>query len=164
MTATKSLSYIGKQSHHFFSAKQLFHLLKIATDHVDYFMLETPQVFLPSDMDETDEMTRPEMEDAGFEVDLTDEEGGAPNPFTNQMAFRLEASNARRERTLFEYHGWTLWSQPTLVAMAQLLDLNVVYFHSDHEEFTCVKDAEEVEESDCLDNVTFMLFTRHPTE
>ncbi len=163
LTATKSLSYIGKQSHHFFTAKQLYRLLDIATQHVDYFMLETPQVFLPTDMDEIDEMTRPEMEDAGFEVDLIDEEGGAPNPFTNEMAFRLEASNARRERTLFEYHDWTLWSQPTLVAMARLLDLNVVYFHSDHEEFMSVDDAEEVDESDCLDNVTFMLFTRHST-
>jgi hypothetical protein len=162
-TATKSLSYIGKQSHHLFNAKQLYRLLDVATRHVDYFMLETPQIFLPSDMDEVDEMTRPEMEDAGFEVDLIDEEGGSPNPFTNSMAFRLEASNARRERTLFEYHDWTMWSQPTLVAMASLLDLNVVYFHSDHEEFRCVDDAEEVEESDCLDNVTFMLFTRHPT-
>ncbi len=163
-TATKSLSYIGKQSHHLFDAKQLFRMLEVATNYVDYFMLETPQISLPSDMDSVDEMTRPEMEDAGFEVDLIDEDDGAPNPFTNQMSFRLEASNARRERTLFEYHDWTVWSQPTLVAMARLLDLNVVFFHSDHEEFISVDDAEEVEDSDCLENVTFMLFTRHPID
>jgi hypothetical protein len=162
-TATKSLSYIGKQSHHVFTAKQLYRLLDLATRYVDYFMLETPLVSLPSDMDEVDEMTRPEMEDAGFEVDLIDEQGGAPNPFTNFLSFRLEASNARRTRTLFSYHDWTVWSQPTLVAMARMLDINVVYFHPDHEQFMSVDNAEEVEESDCLDNVTFMLFTRHPT-
>lgn len=163
-TASESLSYIGKQSHHLFDAKQLFRLLEVATNYVDYFMLETPQVSLPSDMDEIDELTRPEMEDAGFEVDLIDEEGGSPNPFTNLMSFSLVASNARRERTLFEYHDWTVWSQPTLVAMARILDLNVVYFHADHEEFVSVDDAEAAEESDCLDNVTFMLFTRHPID
>jgi hypothetical protein len=80
------------------------------------------------------------------------------------MSFRLEASNARNKKTLFNYHDWTVWSQPTLVAMARILDLNVVYFHSDHDEFMCVDDVEEVEESDCLDNVTFMLFTRHPID
>jgi len=163
-TASKSLSYIGKQSHHLFDAKQLFRLLEVATNYVDYFMLETPQVSLPSDMDEIDELTRPEMEDAGFEVDLIDEDDGAPNPFTNLMSFSLVASNARRERTLFEYHDWTVWSQPTLVAMARILDLNVVYFNADHEEFLPVDDTEEVEESDCLENVTFMLFTRHPVD
>jgi hypothetical protein len=162
-TATKSLSYLGKQSHHLFSAKQLYRLLDVATRHVDYFMLETPQVSLPSDMDSIDEMTRPEMEDAGFEVNLIDEADGAPNPFTNKMAFRLEASNSRRNRTLFEYHDWTVWSQPTLIAMAKLLDLNVVYFNADHEQFRDVEIAAEVEDSDCLDNVTFMLFTRHTT-
>ncbi len=162
MTATRSLSYIGKQSHHLFGAQQLFRLLEIATQHVDYFMLETPQISLPSDMDNIDEMTRPEMEDAGFEVNLIDEDDGSPNPFTNLMAFRLEASNARRDRTLFSYPNWTVWSQPTLVAMARLLDLNVVYYHADHAEFLSVDDAEEVDESDCLENVTFMLFTRHP--
>ena len=161
-TANRSLSYIGKQSHHLFSAKQLYRILDIATRYVDYFMLETPQVALPSDMDEVDEMTRPEMEDAGFEVDLIDEHRGAPNPFTNLMSFRLEVSNARRRRTLFEYHDWTVWSQPTLVAMARMLDINVVYFHPDYEQFMDVDNAEEVEGSDCLDNVTFMLFTRHP--
>ncbi len=163
-TASKSLSYIGKQSHHLFDAKQIFRMLEVATKHVDYFMLETPQISLPSDMDTIDELTRPEMEDAGFEVDLIDEDDGSPNPFTNKMAFRLEASNARKERTLFEYHNWTVWSQPTLCAMAQLLDLNVVFFHSDDEEFMSVNNEDAVEESDCLENVTFMLFTRHPID
>jgi hypothetical protein len=163
-TKTQSLSYIGKQSHHLFDAKQLFHLLEIATRHVDFFMLETPQICLPSDMETVDELTRPEMEDAGFEVDLIDEDDGAPNPFTNLMAFRLEASNARRSRTLFRYHDWTVWSQPTLVAMARLLDLNVLFYHSDLEEFVSVDDVDQVEESDCLENVTFMMFTRHSVD
>jgi hypothetical protein len=161
-TATKSLSYIGKQSHHLFDAKQLFRLLEVATRHVDYFMLETPAIALPTDMDSVDEVTRPEMEDAGFEAGLIDENDGAPNPFTNLMSFRLEVSNARRERTIFSYHNWTVWSQPTLVAMARILDLNVAYFNSDYDEFMSVDNTEEVEDSDCLDNVTFMLFSRHP--
>jgi hypothetical protein len=160
-TSTQSLSYIGKQSHHLFDAKQIHRLLDVGTRHVDYFMLETPQICLPSDMDEVDEMTRPEMEDAGFEVDLIDEEDGTPNPFTNLMAFRLDASNARRTRTLFSYHDWTVWSQPTLYAMAKMLDLNVLFYHSDLEEFRSVNDAEAVEDSDCLENVTFVMFTRH---
>lgn len=100
-TATRSLSYIGKQSHHLFDAKQLYRLLEVATRHVDYFMLETPQISLPSDMDHEDEVTRPEMEDAGFQVGLIDEEGGSPNPFTNLMSFRLEAYNDRNKKTLF---------------------------------------------------------------
>ena len=163
-TANKSLSYIGKQSHHYFNAKQMFRILEVATQYVDFFMLETPQVALPSDMDKDEEVTRPEMEDAGFEMGLIDEEGGSPNPFTNLMSFKLEASNATRERVMFNYHDWTVWSQPMLVAMARILDLNVVYFNSDLEEFCSVDDAEEVEDSDCMDNVTFMLFTRHPID
>ena len=164
LTTGESLAYIGKQSHHFFGAKQLHRLMDIATRHVDYFMLETPQISLPSDMDHEDEVTRPEMEDAGFKAGLIDEDDGSPNPFTNLMSFRLEAYNDRHKKTMFNYHDWTVWSPPTLVAMARILDLNVVYFHSDHDEFMCVDDIEGVDESDCLDNVTFMAFTRHPID
>lgn len=163
-TATKSLSYIGKQSHHLFDAKQLYRLMDVATRHVDYFMLETPQVSLVSDMAEIDELTRPEMEDAGFEVDLVEEENGAPNPFTNLMAFCLEASTDREKRTLFRYENWTNWSQPTLFALASLLDLRVLYYHSDLQEFVPVEDTESFDESDCHENVTFMVFTRHPAD
>jgi hypothetical protein len=112
-------------------------------------------------MEETEDVTRPEMEDAGFELDLIDEDDGAPNAFTNLMSFRLQASNARRTRTLFNYHDWTVWTQPTLYAMAQILDLNVRFFQSDLDEFVDVDDTEAVEESDCMENVTFMMFTRH---
>ncbi len=163
-TSNRSLCYIGKQSHHLFDAKQLYRLLDIATRHVDYFMLETPQVSLVSDMDDADDLTRPEMEDAGFETHLINEDDGTPNSFTNQMSFRLDVSDDKGERTLFQYPSWTNWSQPTLFAFAQLLDLRVHFYHADVEEFIPVEDQEQVEESDCLDNVTFMMFTRHGEE
>jgi hypothetical protein len=161
MTATKSLSYIGKQSHHFFDAKQLVRILDIGTRHIDYFMLETPQMSLVTDMAEEDDLTRPEMQDAGFEVALIENEDGAPNAFTNMLSFRLEAWDKHYRRTLFNYGDWTNWSQPTLVALAHLLDLEVLFYHSEEEEFVNVNDREQVDECDCLDNVTFMMFTRH---
>jgi len=42
--------------------------------------------------------------------------------------------------------------------------LRVHFYHADVEEFISVEDQEQVEESDCLDNVTFMMFTRHGEE
>jgi hypothetical protein len=159
LTSGRSLSYIGKQSHHLFDAKQLFQLLAAGTRYVDYFILETPEMALVSDMAGIDELTRPEMKDAGFEVALREEPGGEPNPFTNKMGFRLDVWDKRRQRTLFRYPDWTNWTQPTLVAMAKLLDLNALYYHSELHEFVSVD--EHVEDSDCLENVTFMLFTRH---
>lgn len=160
-TATKSLSYLGKQSHQLFDPKQLYRLLEIGTRHVDYFMLETPQISLVSDLDEIDDVSRPEMEDAGFEVALVEEEDGAPNSFTNMMSFRLEAEDSKAERTFFRYPDWTNYQQPTLIALARLLDLQVYFYDADDEEFLSVDDAAAVEESDCLENVTFMIFTRH---
>jgi hypothetical protein len=159
LTRGRSLSYIGKQSHHLFDAKQMFQLLAAGTRYVDYFILETPEMALVSDMGGIDELTRPEMEDAGFDAALREEPGGEPNPFTNEMSFRLDVWDKRRKRTLFRYPHWTNWTQPTLVAMAKLLDLNALYYHSELHEFVSVD--EHVEDSDCLDNVTFMLFTRH---
>jgi hypothetical protein len=160
-TTGRSLSYIGKQSHHLFDAKQIYRLLDVGTRHVDYFMLETPQVSLVSDMETSEDLSRPEMEDAGFEVALVDEPGGKPNPMTNKMAFRLAAKNKKGERSLFRYPDWTAWQHPILVTLATLLDLNVLYYHSELEEFVPVEDLEKVEDCDCLDNVTFMMFTRH---
>ncbi|MBW2417936.1 MAG: hypothetical protein JRH19_05290 [Deltaproteobacteria bacterium] len=166
-TTGRSLSYIGKQSHHLFDPKQIFRLLEVGTRHVDYFMLETPQVSLVSDMDTSEDLSRPEMEDAGFEVALVDEPGGTPNPLTNKMAFRLAARNKQSkkgekgERALFRYPDWIAWQHPILVTLATLLDLNVLYYHSELEEFVPVHDLEKVEDCDCLDNVTFMMFTRH---
>lgn len=156
-TEGESLAYIGKQSHHFFDAKQMMQLMKVATEHVDYLMLETPQICLVSEMGDTDELTRPEQEDAGFKCELAGERGGDPNPLTNQLSFRLQASNGRKDRTLFNYHGWTSWAHSTLVAFADLLDLHAFYYHSEDEEFTTVQKWDE--NADCEDNVTFMLFT-----
>jgi hypothetical protein len=153
-----SLAYIGKQSHHYFDAKTLMKLMKVATDHVDFLMLETPQICLVSEMGDTDELTREEQEDAGFKCELVGEKGGDPNPLTNQLSFRLEASNGHKQRTLFEYHDWTSWSHATLVAFADLLDLKSFYYHSEQEEFLPVSKWDD--EADCEENVTFMLFTR----
>ena len=159
----KGLAYIGKQSHHFFDAKQLMQLMKVATEHVDYLMLETPQICLVSEMGDTDELTRQEQEDAGFKCELAGEKGGDPNPLTNQLSFRLQATNGRKEKTMFNYHGWTSWAHSTLVAFADLLDLNAYYYHSEDEEFTTVREWDD--DADCEENVTFMLFTaRGPSD
>lgn len=152
-----SLAYIGKQSHHFFDAKQMMQLMKVATEHVDYLMLETPQICLVSDMGDTDELTRPEQEDAGFRCELVGERGGDPNPLTHALSFRLQATNGRKDKTLFNYHGWTSWAHSTLVAFADLLDLHSFYYHSEDEEFVPVQKWDD--DADCEENVTFMLFT-----
>jgi hypothetical protein len=154
-----SLAYIGKQSHHYFSAKQLMQLMKVATSHVDFLMLETPQICLVSEMGDTDELTRPEQEDAGFKCELVGEKDGDPNPLTNDLGFQLQTVSGKKTRTLFNYHNWRFWSHPTLVAFADLLDLNAFYFHSEQEEFVPVGDWDE--DSDCEENVTFMLFSQH---
>ena len=156
-TEGESLAYIGKQSHHFFDAKQLLKLMKVATEHVDYLMLETPQICLVSEMGDTDELTRPEQEDAGFRCELAGERGGDPNPLTNHLSFRLQATNGRRDKTMFNYHGWTSWAHSTLFAFAELLDLNTLYYHSELEEFVPAEKWDE--DADCEENVTFMLFT-----
>lgn len=153
----ESLAYIGKQSHHFFDAKQLMTLMKVATEHVDYLMLETPQICLVSEMGDTDELTRKEQEDAGFKCELAGEKDGDPNPLTNELSFRLQATNGRKDKTMFNYHGWTSWAHSTLVAFADLLDLNAFYYHSEFEEFVPVEKWDD--EADCEENVTFMLFT-----
>ena len=156
-TSGDSLAYIGKQSHHYFTAKQLMQLMKVATAHVDFLMLETPQICLVSEMGDTDELTREEQEDAGFKCELVGEKGGDPNPLTHQLGFRLEASTGKMKRTMFNYHDWTSWAHSTLVAFADLLDLKSFYFHSETEEFVPVTDWDD--DADCEDNVTFMLFT-----
>ena len=72
-TTGKSLCYLGKQSHHFFGAKDLRRLMDIATQCVDYFVLEVPEPSLVSELPDEDDLSRPEMEDAGFQVALVDE-------------------------------------------------------------------------------------------
>jgi hypothetical protein len=153
-----SLAYIGKQSHHFFDAKQLMRLMDLATQHVDFLMLETPEICLASDMGDTDDLTRQEMKDAGFECELIGEEDGEPNPLTHELSFRLEACKGNRRKTMFNYHGWTYWAHSTLIAFADLLDLKSFYYHSDEEEFKPVTEWDD--DADCEENVTFMLFTR----
>ncbi len=153
-----SLAFIGKQSHHLFGAKQLMQLLDVATQHVDFFMLEASEISLVFDLPSLDELTRPEMEDAGLHVALIDEPEGSANPFTTEMHFRLEAWDDDRNRVLFHYPRWTTWHPPTLVAFAELLDLEVYYLHSELEEFVAV--SESAAESDCHENATFMVFTR----
>jgi hypothetical protein len=156
-TVGDSLAYIGKQSHHYFDAKQLMQLMDVATKHVDFLMLETPQICLVSEMGDTDELSRPEMEDAGFHCELVGEENGEPNPMTHELSFRLQATKNDKSKTMFNYHGWTYWAHATLVAFADLLDLKSFYFHADDEQFVSVKDWDE--DADCEDDVTFMLFT-----
>jgi hypothetical protein len=162
VTTGESLAYIGKQSHHLFDAKQLFRLMDVATRHVDYLMLETPQLAPVMEMGGTDDMTRGEMKDAGFEVELVEDDDGEPNPFTNLMHFHLAASDDKGSRKLFGYRDWTVWSQSILVTLANLLDLNALYFHSELHEFVSVD--EETDDCDVEDNVTFMLFTRRELE
>lgn len=159
LASGESFAYIGKQSHNFFDAKQLYRLLDAATRHVDYLMLETPQVSLVTDCDEVEDLTRPEMEDVGLSVALRDEPGKVPNPLTSRLHFQLEAWDDTGARSLFAYHDWTSWPHPTLVTLAELLDLRALYYHSELEEFVPVQEG--TEDSDCTENVTFMLFTRH---
>lgn len=154
----ESLAYIGKQSHHYFGARQLYDLMKLATDHVDYLMLETLQICLVSDMGDTEELGRPEQRDAGFTCALVGEEWGEPNPLTHALSFRLEARHGKARRTIFNYHGWTSWAHSTLVAFADLLGLHSYYFHAAQEEFVPV--AQWDDGADCEENVTFMLFSK----
>ena len=154
----ESLAYIGKQSHHYFGAKQLYDLMKLATDHVDHLMLETLQICLVSDMGDTEELGRPEQVDAGFTCALVGEEGGEPNPLTHALSFRLEARHGKQARTIFNYHGWTSWAHSTLVAFADLLGLHSYYFHAAQEEFVPVTQWDDG--ADCEENVTFMLFSK----
>ena len=156
-TSGDSLAYIGKQSHHYFTARQLMQLMKVATAHVDFLMLETPQICLVSEMGDTDDLTRTEQEDAGFKCELVGEEDGDPNPLTHQLGFRLETRSGRQKRTLFRYNNWTSWAHSTLIAFADLQGLKSFYFHSEYEEFVPVTEWDG--EADCEENVTFMLFT-----
>ena len=162
ITTGESLAYIGKQSHHVLDAKQLFKLMELATTHIDYLMLETPQLAPVTEMGGTDDMTRQEMKDAGFESELVEDPDGDPNPFTNLMHFHLVSSDEDGERKIFPYRNWTVWSQPILVTLARLLDLNVLYYHSELHEFVSVD--EEWDDCDVDENVTFMIFTRRDLE
>ena len=153
-----ALAFVGKQSHQLFDPRQLCQLLEFGTRYAESLILETPAMSLVGDIDSEEDMTRPEMEAAGLSVALHDIPGTRPNPFTNQLSFRLEARDETGQRTLFEYANWTVFSQPTLVVLAQLLDLDAWYYHSAIEEFVPVQ--HDASETDCHENVNFMLFSR----
>ena len=135
-------------------------LLDVATRHVDYLMLETPQISLVNTLAEIDELTRPEMDEVGFRVALQNEPGGNPNPLTNEMAFRLDVWDRKARRTLFHYHGWTAWYPPTLVAFARIVGLDAYYFSESSDEFVPVDQIPEEDTDDCHENPAFMIFTR----
>jgi hypothetical protein len=159
LTSGPSLSFVGKQSHHLFDARELHRLLELGTEYSDFLVLETPPITLLCDLADEEELTRPEMADAGLNLALLNEPELAPNPFTNRVDFRLDAWDASGRRTLFRYPNWTVWPQPLLVGMADLLGLHAWYFHSELDEFVSVH--HDASDSDCHDNVNFMLFTRH---
>lgn len=157
-----SLSYIGKQSHHFLGAKELYHMLDVGTRYIDYFMLEVPEPSLVGDLDEEEELTRPEMKDAGFFTGLIDTQGVKPNPLTNHMSFNLEVWDKKSRRHLFGYEDWISWQAPTLFALASLLDLRCWFLHAHEGQFWPVEDASGARE--CADNVNFLVFTRDPSD
>ena len=95
-------------------------------------------------------------------AELVEDPDGDPNPFTNLMHFHLVSSDEDGERKIFPYRNWTVWSQPILVTLARLLDLNVLYYHSEMHEFVSVD--EEWDDCDVDENVTFMIFTRRDLE
>lgn len=153
-----ALAFVGKQSHHLFDTAQLCRLLELGTLYADSLVLETPAMALVSEMESQEEMTRPEMEAAGLRVGLVDEPDTSPHPFTNRISFQLEAWDDSGRRTLFHYPRWTVWSQPTLVSLAELHGLHTYFYHSELDEFVPV--AHDATDSDCHENVTFMLFSR----
>jgi hypothetical protein len=157
-----TLSYIGKQSHHFLTAPELYHLLDVGTRYVDYFMLEVPEPSLMNDLDEEEDLTRTEMMDAGFSAGLIDVANTKPNPLTNHMSFALEIWDEKNRRRLFGYEDWTSWQAPTLVALATLLELRCWFFHADEEQFWPVEEGARA--GAAADNVNFLIFTRHPGE
>jgi hypothetical protein len=158
LTTGRSLSYIGKQSHHYLTAPQLLRLLDLGTRHVDYFMLEVQEPALMVDLAEEEDLTRPEMEDAGFRALLVDDAGTRPNPLTHHLSFALEVRDRGARRRLFHYEDWTSWQPVTLCAFAQLLQLQVFYFQPDTAEFRPVEQA--ARPGGAVADVNFLVFTR----
>jgi hypothetical protein len=158
LTSGRSLSYIGKQSHHYLDAPELLRLLDLGTRYVDFFMLEVQEPSLISDLAEEEDLTRPEMEAAGFQALLVDDAGVRPNPLTHQLSFALQLREGRKRRDLFHYRDWISWQPATLCAFARLLDLRVLYFDPDAAEFRPVEGAGSG--ADALGDVNFLVFTR----
>lgn len=158
MTSGRSLSYIGKQSHHYLDARQLLRLLDLGTRHVDFFMLEVQEPSLVSDLADEEDLTRPEMKDAGFQALLADDPGVRPNPLTHALSFSLQVRDRRGRRTLFRYADWTGWQPVALHAMAQILGVRLLFFDPDRGEFRPVDEAAGL--ASTVDNVNFLVFTR----
>jgi len=158
LSSGRSLSYIGKQSHHYLDAPQLLRLLDLGTRYVDFFMLEVQEPSLVSDLVEEEDLTRPEMKDAGFQALLVDDPGVRPNPLTHALSFSLQVRDRRARRTLFRYTNWTGWQPVALHAMAQLLGLRLFFFDPDRSEFRPVEEAAGL--TSTVDNVNFLVFTR----
>ena len=164
LTTGRSLSYIGKQSHHYLEPRDLLRLLDLGTRHVDYFMLEVQEPALISDLEAEEDLSRTEMEDAGFSALLVDDPGHRPNPLTHAISFSLELRErkpaARREtRTLFRYPSWISYQPVTLCAFARLLGLRVLDFEPEAREFRPVERAGEP--GAATQDVNFLVFTRH---
>ena len=83
---------------------------------------------------------------------------GTVNPLTNHMSFRLISRDKNDQRVLFEYLNWVGWQPHALNGFAQLLDLEVRYFHSGDCEFLPI--GQDFEDSDCQENNTFILLSR----
>jgi hypothetical protein len=158
LTTGRSLSYIGKQSHHYLNARQLLRLLELGTRHVDFFMLEVQEPSLVSDLEDEEDLTRPEMEDAGFQALLADDPGVRPNPLTHHLSFHLQVRDRSGQRQLFHYKDWTSWQPVTLCALAGLLDLRVHFFDPGTEEFRPVEDTAAARA--VAGDVSFLVFSR----
>jgi hypothetical protein len=158
LTRGRSLAYIGKQSHHYLDAPQLMRLLELGTRYVDFFMLEVQEPSLVTDLEEEEDLTRPEMEDAGFQALLVDDPGVRPNPLTHALSFTLQVRDRRGRRDLFHYKDWTGWQPMALHALAQLLGLRLLFFDVAHGDFRPVEEAAGL--ADAVDNVNFFVFTR----
>ena len=139
----RSLSYIGKQSHHYLDARQLLRLLDLATRHVDFFMLEVQEPSLMADLEREEDLSRPEMEAAGFRALLVDDPGTRPNPLSHALSFSLQVRDRHGSRSLFSYSNWTSWQPVTLCALAGILGLRVLYFEPEAGEFRPVEAAGE---------------------
>jgi hypothetical protein len=121
-------------------------------------MLEVQEPSLISDLEEEEDLTRPEMEDAGFRALLVDAPGVRPNPLTHHLSFSLQVRDRRGRRDLFHYTDWMSWQPVTLCALARLLDLRVFYFDPGAGAFRPVEEAGRAAER--LGDVNFLVFTR----
>ena len=135
VTDHRATLIIGEHDHQHLTHLGIIHQMSRTLDAVDHFILEVPEPSLVSDLPDEDDLSRPEMEDAGFQVALIDEAGTTPNPLTNALSFRLEAWDAKKRRKLFGYGDWISYQHPMLVMMAQLIGLRVLYFDSQMDEF-----------------------------